>query len=109
MTIAWRKAGAIRPVLPVSFVLATLTFGACADTGIGFETGVSFDSGIGKDTGVVFPDSGPDTGGGGSGPSGFWHFDDCSSISPFLVDATGNGANAQHALGRKCAPGISGQ
>jgi hypothetical protein len=49
-----------------------------------------------------------DGGGGSFGPSGFWQFDDCSPTSNFLVDSSGNGAHAQHALNRTCAPGISG-
>ena len=52
---------------------------------------------------------------GGSGGStdpggfGFWHFDDCSPTSHFLVDSSGMGANAQQALNASCVPGISGQ
>src|SRR5215471_4779569 len=60
----------------------------------------------GVDGGVIFPD-----GGGGDDGSGFgfWHFDDCSPTSHFLVDSSGFGANAQQALGAACVPGISGQ
>ncbi|HEY3668749.1 MAG TPA: LamG domain-containing protein, partial [Polyangiaceae bacterium] len=51
--------------------------------------------------------------GGGTGPGGggfgFWHFDDCSPTSHFLVDSSGFGANAQQALKADCVPGISGQ
>jgi hypothetical protein len=47
-------------------------------------------------------------GGGSFGPSGFWHFDDCSPNSNFLIDSSGNGAHAQHALNRTCVDGISG-
>src|SRR6185436_5575263 len=50
-----------------------------------------------------------DGGSGGVAPSGFWHFDDCSPASTVLVDSSGNGAHAQHAKGRTCAPGIDGQ
>ncbi len=81
------------------------------DAGGGTETG-PVDTGIdsGKppiDTGV---ESGPSEGGtGASGPSGFWRFDDCSPASNFLIDSSGNGANATHALNRSCKPGISGQ
>jgi hypothetical protein len=52
----------------------------------------------------------PFDGGGDGGPSTFgqWHFDDCSPSSPFLVDSSGEGANAQHALNAACVPGISG-
>jgi hypothetical protein len=37
-----------------------------------------------------------------------WHFDDCSPSSHFLVDSSGEGANAQQALGAACVAGISG-
>ena len=67
-------------------------------------TGGSFGGSAGKG-GSGFP---PDGGGGGFGPSGFWHFDDCSPASNFLIDSSGNGAHAQHALNRSCVPGISG-
>jgi hypothetical protein len=45
----------------------------------------------------------------GTARSGFWHFDDCSAGSHFLLDSSGLGANAQHALGASCVPGIVGQ
>ena len=45
---------------------------------------------------------------GSPGGFGFWHFDDCSPTSNFLVDSSGFGANAQHALGAACVAGISG-
>lgn len=47
----------------------------------------------------------PGTGGG----FGFWHFDDCSPTSHFLVDSSGLGANAQQALKADCVAGISGK
>jgi Concanavalin A-like lectin/glucanases superfamily len=49
--------------------------------------------------------------GGVTGPRGrsFWHFDDCSPSSHFLIDSAGMGANAQQALNAACVPGISGQ
>jgi len=56
----------------------------------------------------------PGTDGGGPGGSpdpggfGFWHFDDCSPTSHFLIDSSGMGANAQQALNAACVPGISG-
>jgi hypothetical protein len=65
------------------------------------STGVVF----GPDGGVIGPEGGA---GGGGGGFGFWHFDDCSPTSNFLVDSSGEGANAQHALGGSCVPGISG-
>ncbi|MDP9035594.1 MAG: LamG domain-containing protein [Myxococcota bacterium] len=85
---------------------------------------------IGTSTGVVVVPGGPpvtiDAGGGGrgssdggildggagdggvNGGSGSWHFDDCSPTSNFLIDSSGFGANAQHALNGACVPGISG-
>src|SRR5438477_2620542 len=54
--------------------------------------------------GSFIPDGGPQ----GSGPSGFWRFDDCSPRSNFLMDSSGNNFSAQHALGGSCVPGISG-
>ncbi|MBV9950252.1 MAG: LamG domain-containing protein, partial [Myxococcales bacterium] len=66
----------------------------------------------GPDDGGVsrLPDGGIVGGEGGTsgGGSAQWHFDDCSPTSNFLVDGTGGGANAQHALGAACVPGISG-
>jgi hypothetical protein len=53
-----------------------------------------------------FPkDDGGTAGGGGFG---FWHFDDCSPTSHFLLDSSGMGATAQHELNALCVPGISG-
>jgi hypothetical protein len=57
--------------------------------------------------GGVF-DAGGEGGTGGSGGFGQWHFDDCSPTSNFLLDSSGLGANAQHALGAACVAGISG-
>ena len=62
-------------------------------------TGGAIDGGPSEDGGVD---------GGTGGGFGFWHFDDCSSKSNFLVDSSGEGANAQHALGAACVTGISG-
>jgi hypothetical protein len=50
----------------------------------------------------TFPDSGV------SGPSGVWHFDDCSPKSTVLIDSSGNGANAHHRINSACVAGISG-
>src|SRR5262249_11688376 len=77
------------------------------------DAGPSFDRGF-SDGGFPdggFPDGGFPDGGfpGQSGfPSGKWSFDDCNPQSNFLSDSTGNGANAQHAKGSSCVPGISG-
>jgi Concanavalin A-like lectin/glucanases superfamily len=60
------------------------------------------------DAGVVFGDGGPAIDAGSPGGFGFWHFDDCSPTSNFLVDSSGFGANAQHALNGSCVPGITG-
>jgi concanavalin A-like lectin/glucanase superfamily protein len=70
--------------------------GTGTSTGTG---GATFDGGPAEDGGVD---------GGTGGGFGFWHFDDCSPKSNFLVDSSGEGANAQHALGAACVPGISG-
>ncbi len=67
-------------------------------TGIGGRTGVGGIRGMG----------GVGGGGGGGGGFGFWHFDDCSADSHFLVDSSGFGANAQQAVDAACVPGISG-
>jgi hypothetical protein len=48
------------------------------------------------------------TGGSTGGGFGFWHFDDCSPTSHFLLDSSGLGANAQQALKADCVQGISG-
>ncbi|HEY8926816.1 MAG TPA: LamG domain-containing protein, partial [Polyangia bacterium] len=39
---------------------------------------------------------------------GSWSFDDCSPSSNFLVDSSGGGAHAQHALKSSCVPGVDG-
>jgi hypothetical protein len=79
--------------------------GAAADAGISGSSsgGGASDGGFG-----VGPDGGPTGDGGTAGGFGFWHFDDCSPTSNFLVDSSGSGDNAQHALGASCVPGISG-
>jgi hypothetical protein len=64
--------------------------------------------GVGGSGGFAGSRPPPDGGVGGFGPSGFWRFDDCSPTSNFLLDSSGNGAHAQHALNRTCAEGISG-
>ena len=67
-------------------------------------------SGIGGFGGGGFGGTqGPD-GGGTPDNSGqaFWHFDDCDPTSNFLLDSSGGGANAQHALKSSCVPGIDG-
>lgn len=63
--------------------------------------------GSGSSSGVIPADSGPPDDGGTSGGFGQWHFDDCSPTSHFLVDSSGEGANATHALKADCVPGIS--
>jgi hypothetical protein len=73
--------------------------GSDAGSGIAIPVDVG-DGGFGDD-------GGPGDGGQGGG-FGFWHFDDCSPSSHFLVDSSGEGANAQHALNAACVPGISG-
>ncbi|HZU85585.1 MAG TPA: LamG domain-containing protein [Polyangiaceae bacterium] len=77
----------------------------------GSSGGVAGDGGFAGDGGSVGEGGVEAEGGVDGGPSGgfgFWHFDDCSPTSNFLVDSSGEGANAQHALGASCVPGISG-
>jgi hypothetical protein len=79
--------------------------------GVGGNTGAAGKSGTG---GAFVMDGGRpplDAGGGGSigGGSAFWHFDDCSPSSHFLIDSSGLGANAQQALNAACVQGMSGQ
>ena len=67
---------------------------------------------VGIDGGPPPADGGPSDGGGEGGTGnaggfGQWHFDDCNPKSNFLVDSSGFGANAQHALKSSCVPGIS--
>jgi hypothetical protein len=59
----------------------------------GFAGSIGVEGGVGE----------PDTSG-----FGFWHMDDCSPTSHFLVDSSGFGANAQQPLKADCVPGISG-
>jgi hypothetical protein len=94
--------------------------GSTGASGTGFGTSGSFSTGsagsmsssgslAGSSGDVVFLDGGPPVdGGGGAGGFGQWHFDDCSPTSNFLIDSSGGGANAQHALKADCVPGISG-
>lgn len=91
--------------------------GGVVDSGIGdgggtTDAGGLGDSGIGDAGGFgdggEFGDGGGTSDGGVAGGFGEWHFDDCSPTSNFLVDSSGFGANAQHALGAACVPGISG-
>lgn len=65
-------------------------------------------SSFGGDGGPINLVDGGMADGGSPGGFGFWHFDDCSPTSNFLVDSSGFGANAQHALGAACVAGISG-
>ena len=68
--------------------------GGSGSTGTG---GSGMGGAVGRDGGVF-----------GSGPSGFWRFDDCSPGSHFLLDSSGNNFSAQHALSSFCVDGISG-
>jgi hypothetical protein len=77
-----------------SIASATAFPGSSASSG-SFSVGVA--------DGAVGEDGGTQTGG-----FGFWHFDDCSPESHFLIDSSGEGANAVHALGGDCVAGISG-
>jgi concanavalin A-like lectin/glucanase superfamily protein len=89
--------------------------GSSSGSGSGSSSGGSSSGGVSRDGGTVgrdggtFGDGGMFNDGGTGGGFGFWHFDDCNPNSNFLVDSSGEGANAQHALGAACVPGISGQ
>jgi len=80
------------------------------DAGAGDAGGGGGDGGGGDDGGGGGGFDGGTEGGseGGAISFGQWHFDDCSPTSNFLVDSSGFGANAQHALGSSCVAGISG-
>jgi hypothetical protein len=90
-----------------------------AVTGAGGSSGggmglVNGKGGEGGQAGVIFSDGGVGgpggvSGGAGTAGFGFWHFDDCSATSHFLVDSSGFGANAQQALKADCVAGISNQ
>jgi hypothetical protein len=74
----------------------------------GSSSGPSSSSGGGLVGDAGVEDAAGSAEGGSGGGFGFWHFDDCSPTSNFLIDSSGEGANAQHALGAACVPGISG-
>ena len=85
------------------------SFGTGGTAGTAGTAGnVGMDGGVGSGGIVGSGGSGVD-GGGGPDTSGFgfWHFDDCSPSSHFLVDSSGLGANAQQALKAACVPGIN--
>jgi hypothetical protein len=83
--------------------------GGSVAVGGSFGIGGTFGSGGIAGAGGAF-DGGIGGSGGGTDTSGFgfWHFDDCSPTSHFLVDSSGFGANAQQPLKAACVPGISG-
>lgn len=91
------------------------TGGIIGTGGSGFDGGVATGGIIGSGgiigTGGRFGTGGfgGGTGGSSGGGFGFWHFDDCSPTSHFLLDSSGFGANAQQALNAACVAGISGQ
>jgi len=82
---------------------AAVTAAVDGGTGAGGKMG----GGVGGRGG--FGGSGVD-GGGTPDNSGqaFWNFDDCDPTSNFLLDSSGGGANAQHALRSSCVPTIDG-
>jgi len=84
--------------------------GTGANTGTGTGAGSSSGSSGGSFDGGILGDGGISEDGGSSGGGGFgsWHFDDCSPTSHFLIDSSGEGANAQQALHADCVTGISG-
>jgi hypothetical protein len=77
---------------------------SAGSSGGGGSSGGSTEGGVSSPPG----DAGPAGDGGAGGGFGFWHFDDCSPDSNFLLDSSGEGANAQHALGASCVPGMEG-
>ena len=81
--------------------------GSTGGTGIGGKssTGGSGKAGFGGGPIGEAGSTDPGTDGG----FGFWHFDDCSPTSHFLIDSSGLGANAQQALKADCVAGISGK
>ena len=95
--------------------------GAAGKTGSGGAAGiigtgglVGMDGGLatgGIGSGGIFGSSGSGFDGGSGGPDtsgfGFWHFDDCSPTSHFLIDSSGFGANAQQPLKAACVAGLS--
>jgi hypothetical protein len=81
------------------------TSSGIATAGSSSGVGGSISGGGSADGGTFFGDGGSSENVGGFGQ---WHFDDCSPTSNFLIDSSGMGANAQHALGAACVPGISG-
>jgi hypothetical protein len=99
--------------------IAPMVAAAAAGSSSGGSSSGASSSG-GSSSGVGPVDSGPEDAGppfdgggdggpdGGAGGFGQWHFDDCSPSSRVLVDSSGLGANAQHATGAACVPGISG-
>jgi hypothetical protein len=89
-------------IITVGAADAGISSGSSSGGGSGGSSG-----GFGGDSGPPIDDGGVDGGGSGTG-FGSWHFDDCSPNSNFLIDSSGNGANAQHALHSACVPGISG-
>jgi hypothetical protein len=94
VTIGTAGAGAV-PIGPV---------------GVGSASGASSGGEASSDAGFLGGEGGIPTDGGGATSGGFgqWHFDDCSPSSHFLLDSSGEGATAQHALNADCVPGISG-
>ena len=95
--------------------------GAAGKTGSGGAAGiigtgglVGMDGGLatgGIGSGGIFGSGGSGFDGGSGGPDtsgfGFWHFDDCSPTSHFLIDSSGFGANAQQPLKAACVAGLS--
>jgi hypothetical protein len=100
-------------VVPPSSSGGGVGVGGSSSGGFSSSSGGSSSGVVGGSSGVVTggPDGGffgGDAGVENTGGFGQWHFDDCSPSSNFLIDSSGFGANAQHALGAACVPGISG-
>jgi hypothetical protein len=99
------SSGVSIPPPPSSSSSGSSSGGASGGGGTGSSSSGGSSSGIITSDGGFFDEAG---GGENVGGFGQWHFDDCSATSNFLIDSSGEGANAQHALGAACVPGISG-
>jgi hypothetical protein len=126
MKKTWRWASVVRRAIGAALV--TIAAGACSSGVDDRFAAESYDEYTEPLTDVVIGEPGkpvPDSAvapgaeaaaapatdaGPSSFPSGFgfWHFDDCSPNSHFLVDSSGAGANAQQALDAACVEGIAG-
>ncbi len=110
-----RERSALRGTALCTGILLAGTIAGCGAPGNDHAKGESVASADSllsvpvSDAGAGTIDASPSPdGGSSSGPSGEWHFDDCSSKSKVLVDSSGGDANATHHLGSTCVAGVSG-